>query len=212
MLKILINESDLMFRNGMTYFLSDLFKKRFGQDSDFITDYTADNIAIADVIILSLCKGERYTCFPELRARRKGIIIGLVDEYDNSSKSPSCFADIIYIMRRASLNEITWKLTVAWQNLLTSKSFSQPLSCFGCNHLRLTHQQEEVMSEFYRGCTVKQVAKNMNINYKTVTAHKYLVMHKFNLKSDCDLLRFIDMLREKNITRLFLCAPPQKRT
>ena len=204
MLKILINESDLMFLSGMKCFLSHFFRIRFGQECEFITDYTVNNIAIADVIILSLCKGERYTCIPELRVRRKGIIIGLVDDIDNSTKSPYCFSDIVYVSRRASINDITQKLTVAWQKWVMSKNFSRHHSCFGCNHLTLTHQQREIMYRFYQGRTVHQVAKYMNINYKTVTAHKYLVMHKFNLKSDYDLYRFLGMLRDKSITRLFL--------
>lgn len=204
MLKILINESDSLFLSGMTYFLSNFFRKKFGLESEFITDYTADNIAIADVIILSLCPGERYTCFPELRMRRKGIIIGLVDKIDNSTSSPYCFADIVYIMRRASINEVTRKITIAWQKWSMSDFFSQYKSCFGCNHLTFTHQQEEVMAEFYQGRSIHQVAKNMNINYKTVTAHKYMVMHKFSLKSDYDLLRFLGMLRDKSISRLFI--------
>ena len=204
MLKILINESDLMFRNGMIYFLGDLFRKKYGKEPEFLTDYTADNIAVADVIIISLCKGERYICFPELSVRRKGIIVGLVDDIDNSTKSPSCFSDIVYILRRESINEITHKLTVAWQKWLMSNSFSRHQTCFGCNHLTLTHQQREIMSAFYQGRSVHQVAKKMKINYKTVTAHKYLVMHKFNLKSDYDLYRFLGVLRDKSITRVFL--------
>lgn len=204
MFKILIHESDLMFLSGMQYFLSDYFKTMLGKEPEFLTDYTADNIAIADVIILSLCKGERYTCFPELRVRRKGIIIGLVDEEDKSSRSPSCFADIVYIMRRASIKEITWKLTVAWQKSLMNNGFSRHKSCLGCHHLTLTQQQEEIITGLYQGRSVKEVATKMNINYKTVTAHKYIVMRKFSLKSDYDLLRFIDRLRDKSITRLFL--------
>ena len=116
MLKILINDPDLLFRRGMKYFLSDFFCKRFNRHVEFITDYTSENIADADVIILSLCNGERYICLPELRARQKGIIIGLVDEEDDSRISPSCFADIVYILRREPLSEITRKLTFARQN------------------------------------------------------------------------------------------------
>jgi DNA-binding CsgD family transcriptional regulator len=204
MLKILINESDSLFLSGMKHLLSDLFREKFGLESEFITNLTAYNIAIADVIILSLCQGERYTCFPELRMRNKGIIIGLVDEIDNSTKSPYCFADIVYIMRRASINEVTRKLTIAWQKWSMCTFFSRYKSCFGCSHVTLTHQQEGVMAEFYQGRSAHQVAKKMNINYKTVAAHKYIVMHKFRLKSDYDLLRFLKMLRDKSTTRLFI--------
>lgn len=204
MLKILINESDVLFRRGMKYFLSDLFCKRFKRQVEFITDYTQENIANADVIVLSLRTGERYTCFPELRARRKGIIIGLVDENDYHEKSPSCFADIVYIVRREPLSAITDRLTVAWQKWLASEDFPQYKSCLGCKHFTLSLQQREIMSGFYHGNTVKDVARMLNINYKTVAAHKYIVMRKFSLKNDYELFRFLGMLREKNEIRLFL--------
>lgn len=204
MLKILINESDALFCRGMKYFLSDFFYKSFKRQVEFITDYTQENIADADVIVLSLCNGERYTCFPELRARRKGIIIGLVDENDYREKSPSCFADIVYIVRRESLNAVTDRLTVAWQKWLASEDFTQYKTCLGCKHLTLSLQQREIMSGFYHGNTVKDVARILNISYKTVAAHKYYVMRKFSLKNDYELIRFLGMLREKNEIRLFL--------
>lgn len=204
MLKIIINETDVMFCRGMKDFLSDLFCKRFNRQVDFLADYTQENIADADVIVLSLCNGERYLCFPELRARRKGIIIGLVDKNDFQERSPSCFADIVYIVRREPLSTITDKLSVAWQKWLASENFPQYRSCLGCKHFTLSLQQREIMSGFYHGNSVKDVARILNINYKTVAAHKYTVMRKFSLKNDYELFRFLGMLGEKNDTRLFL--------
>lgn len=204
MLKILINESDVLFCRGMKDFLSELFCKRFNRQVDFLADFTQENIANADVIVLSLCNGERYLCFPELRARRKGIIIGLVDKNDFQERSPSCFADIVYIVRREPLCAITDKLTVTWEKWLVSEGFPQYRSCLGCKHFILSLQQREIMSGFYYGNTVKDVAKILNIDYKKVAAQKYIVMRKFKLKSDYELFRFLGMLREKNETRLFL--------
>lgn len=204
MLKILIHEADVMFRRGMKYFLSDFFCKRFNRQVEFIADYTPENIADADVIILSLCNGERYTCFPELRARRKGIIIGLVDENDLRERSPSCFADIVYIIRRAPLSEITHKLTVAWQAWLVSECFPRYKSCLGCKHIRLSLHQREVMTGLYLGRSIQEVAIDMNVTYKTVAAHKYIVMRKLSLKNDYDLFRFLGKLREKSGSVLFV--------
>lgn len=204
MLKILIKETDDMFRRGMKYFLSDFFCKRFNLQIEFITDYTPENISVADVIILSLCNGERYTCFPELRARRKGIIIGLVDENDFHERSPLCFADIVYIVRRAPLKEITHQLTIAWLKWVVSEGFAGYKSCLGCRHNKLSLQQREVMTGLYLGRSVQEVATNMKVSYKTVTAHKYVVMRKFNLKNDYDLFRFLGKLREKSGSVLFL--------
>ncbi|WP_320733152.1 helix-turn-helix transcriptional regulator [Enterobacter roggenkampii] len=198
MLKILINDPDLLFRRGMKYFLSDFFCKQYNCKVEFITDYTSDNIANADVIILSLCNGERYICLPELRARQKGIIIGLVDEEDDSRISPSCFADIVYILRRESLSEITRRLTFAWQKWIENQEFQGYKSCIGCKHLSLSLTQLEIITELNKGYSFQEVATNMNITYKTVTAHKYLIMRKFCLRNDYDLFRFLGRLNQKS--------------
>ncbi|VAL06799.1 helix-turn-helix transcriptional regulator [Enterobacter kobei] len=198
MLKILINDPDLMFRRGMKYFLSDFFCKRFDRHVEFTTDYTSDNIATADVIILSLYKGERYICLPELRARQKGIIIGLVDEEDDSRISPSCFADIVYILRREPLREITRKLNVAWQTWIEIQEFQGYKSCLGCKHVSLSLTQLEIITSLNEGYSFQEVATKMNITYKTVTVHKYLIMRKFSLRNDYDLFRFFGRLSQKS--------------
>lgn len=203
MVKVLIKEADLMFRQGMEYYLSDFFWRRFRLKAEFITDYTSENIAVADVIVLSMCNGERYTCFPELRARRRGIIIGVVDERDHR-RSPACFEDIFYITRRENLVEITHQLCIAWIKWLVSDVFPQYTSCLGCKHYTLSLQQRDILEKYYRGSSLHHIARMMNVSYKTVAAHKYIVMRKFSLKNDYELLRFLGMLREKNEIRLSL--------
>lgn len=204
MLKVLIQESDVMFRSGMKYFLSDLFYQRFNLQVGFMIDYTSENIYEADVIVISMCQGESYTCFPELRARRKGIIIGVLDGNDFHEHSPSCFSDIIYITRCEPLIRITHKITLSWLKWLVSESFPEYKSCHGCNHINLSLSQREIMVRLYMGRSVQQVATEMNVTYKTIAAHKYFVMRKFNLKNDYQLFRFLGMLRQKCATHLFL--------
>ena len=150
------------------------------------------------MIILSLCNGERYICLPELRARQKGIIIGLVDEEDDSRISPSCFADIVYILRREPLSEITRKLTFAWQKWIEIQEFQGYKSCFGCKHVSLSLTQLEIITGLNKGYSFQEVAINMNITYKTVTTHKYLIMRKFCLRNDYDLFRFLGRLNQKS--------------
>lgn len=76
MIRILIKDNDLFFMNGMEFLFKELFEHRFNETVKYVSEYTPENIALSDVIVLSLCKGERYTCFPELRARTKGITLG----------------------------------------------------------------------------------------------------------------------------------------
>lgn len=204
MLKILINEPDVMFNLGIKFFINDFFRQSFGRQATFLIEYNSENIAEADVIILSMCNGERYTCFPELRARRKGIIIGLVDENDEQKKSPTCFEDIIYVTRRESLGDFSQKLYVAWHKWIMNGVFPQHQSCLGCRQQTLSLQQRDIMIGLHQGNTVKEIAELLHINYKTVATHKYCVMRKFCLKNDHDLFRFLRMLSKKSESRFFL--------
>ncbi|WP_421512490.1 LuxR C-terminal-related transcriptional regulator (plasmid) [Enterobacter sp. JS8-1] len=196
MLKILINESDTMFRHGMKCFLRDLFWQIFRRKTEFIIDYTPGNIADADVIILSMCNGEGYTCFPELRARSKGIIIGLVDESQHH-RSPFCFKDIVYITRRETLEMTRYKIFSTWNNWLVSKTIPQYINCRGCQHYTLSLQQRDILERIYKGNSIHEIAADMNVTYKTVMAHKYIVMKKFGLKNDYELCTLFGRMQER---------------
>lgn len=201
MIKVLIKESDLIFLQGMKDYLSDFFWRTFRRNVEFATDYTSENIADADVIILSMFNGEGYTCFPELRARRKGIIIGVVNENDEQKKLLNCLEDIIYITRRESLSETTHKIYSSWRNLLINDVFTQYTSCRGCKCSMLSLQQRNILEQFCKGSSIQQIANGMKLSHKTVAAHKYIVMRKFGLKNDYELLRLFDKLEERNKIR-----------
>ncbi|MCU6204646.1 helix-turn-helix transcriptional regulator, partial [Enterobacter cloacae] len=104
MLNILIQETDLFFQAGLQNFLENFFKQNFNCVITFNLDLTHENGIQTDIIVLSLCQGETITCFPELMTRRKGIVIGFVDDELRFSASPCCFKDIIFLSRRASLD------------------------------------------------------------------------------------------------------------
>lgn len=97
MLNILIQETDLFFQAGLQSFFDDFFKHNFHRSITFHLALTNENVSQADIIVLSLCQGETLTCFPELLARQKGIVIGLVDDELRFSALPSCFQDIIFL-------------------------------------------------------------------------------------------------------------------
>ncbi|HAS1959689.1 LuxR C-terminal-related transcriptional regulator [Enterobacter cloacae] len=197
MISVLINDTDLLFKNGMQFLFMDIFASHFNESVEFLEEYTPDNIALADVIVLSLCPGERYTCFPELQARTRGIIIGLVSEEATSEPSPSCFSDIIYITRNSSRNGMTNKIRTVWGKWLTSKKFEALPYCLWCKHRQMSEHQFRLMEYLHQGKTINRIAQELGINSKTIFAHKYLVMHKFNLRNDNELKHFLDMLAKK---------------
>jgi DNA-binding NarL/FixJ family response regulator len=53
------------------------------------------------------------------------------------------------------------------------------------------------MVNFYRGLSVVQIARALKMSDKTVFTHKYMMMQKFNLRSDFELMALIRKMVEK---------------
>lgn len=64
MIRILIKDSDLFFMNGMEFLFKELFEHRFNETVKYVSEYTPENIALSDVIVLSLCKGGALYLLP----------------------------------------------------------------------------------------------------------------------------------------------------
>ncbi|MGX5026163.1 LuxR C-terminal-related transcriptional regulator [Enterobacter asburiae] len=198
MLNIVIKETDSFFRDGLQRFLGAFFFHNFRHHLHFEGELTPENVSAADIIFLSLCQGETLTCYPELQARKKGIAIGLVDDEQRFSAFPSCFQDMIFISRRASLDRISEALFIAWYRTQLPGYRWKNKSCYECQHKILSPQQIRVMVNFYRGLSVGQIANKLNTSDKTIFTHKYLLMQKFDLRSDFELMALIHRMVEKN--------------
>lgn len=94
MVNIVIKEWDTLFRRGLTFFFNDFFCQH-NTKVNFSFNFTSESVKVADVIVLALCPGECFICRPELRSRKKSIVIGIVDDDMRVSALPSCFQDII---------------------------------------------------------------------------------------------------------------------
>lgn len=198
MINIVIKESNALFRCGLTAFFSDFFWRERGQTIGFNFTFTPESVKNADIIVLSLCPGECFTCLPELHARQKGIIIGFVDDDRRACALPSCFEDIIFISRRASLARMRQELCRLWHNLQRPEYHQQAVSCFDCQQKYLSPQQIRIMIGLHKGMTVLEIANKLRISGKTVFTHKYMAMQKFNLRSDYELVLWMNRLAEKN--------------
>ena len=54
------------------------------------------------------------------------------------------------------------------------------------------------MVSFYKGLSVIETAHESNISDKTVFTHKYMMMQKFYLRTDCELIMLLNRLAEKD--------------
>ncbi len=204
MVNILINESNMFLQFGLTKLFTDTLSQLTKQDLCFDSCFTAKGVRAADVIVLSLCAGEYLTCFPELQERKKGFVIGLVEDLTLVNALPDCFQDVIFISRRATLYEFTEALTHAWQRGIVQSDSGSLMSCIDCQQNKLSPQQARIILGFYRGLSVAKIADELSVSDKTVFTHKYIIMNKFRLRSDYELVSLLNKVA--NAKRLALRA------
>ncbi|HDT6543684.1 TPA: helix-turn-helix transcriptional regulator [Kluyvera ascorbata] len=197
MINIVIKDSDVLFQRGLTWFFSDFFSNE-QMKIEFNYSLTSESVKVADIIVLSLCPGECFICLPELQLRKKGIVIGFIDDETRVSAQRSCFQDIIFIPRRAPVTQVRTAFNTAWRRVQHEGYRQSSVSCFDCRQQTLTAQQLRIMLGLYKGMSVMQIAGELVISDKTVFTHKYRAMRKFNLRSDYELMRLLDEMGNRN--------------
>lgn len=112
--------------------------------------------------------GRNPDLFSGITVTAKGIVIGWIDDEQRSTASQSCYQDIIFISRRASLDMIGETVWCAWRKTQLKGHVLQKTSCFDCEHKILSPQQIRIVMNLYKGLSVMQTADALQIGYKTV--------------------------------------------
>ena len=200
MVNVLINETETLYCYALKKLIVDLFGTQFGCEIDFMTEFTRENISNADLMVLSLCRGEPFICTPELLARRKGVMIGLVNgEHYSKETLPACFQEMIFVSRDAPLSDFYRVFSSAWHTLQRHEEIRVNPVCAECQHRTLSPRQTVIMASLYQGLSTPAIAQKLKIDSKTVYAHKYDVMQKFQLESDHHLQALLTRMRDKNM-------------
>lgn len=199
-MKIVIEESDALYRHGMEQLLKKIFASQ-GNAAIEIEKLTPTNLLNADIIVKRYDAGIKYICQPLIRKRKaNSLIIGVYegDRDDINSGLPLCISNIVFINRRESVVKAKDIIMQGWEECHSRPRSYNHLMCVSCKHRTLTSQQVLVAAHFYRGYSPQKTAEILNINYKTVGAHKRMIMTKFDLETDYDLLNFINILLKNN--------------
>lgn len=204
MVDILIKDECSLYHHSVKLFCIDFFNGECEEVVNFLEGYESENIARADVIIYALCKGEHFTCFSELKLARRVVIIGITtDEEPSPSFLPNCLKDAFFVSRSASLSHLKKIFRKAWNAHSLSLDSGVTKLCEGCKHKILSKRELSIMACIYKGQSTSHIAKEMVLGHKTVYAHKYSVMKKFNLRSEHELLELLNRLLKKRCTPNF---------
>lgn len=197
MINILIKDDNALYLWSLQCLLAEIFSQEYQKKVVIAQGFSRDTVSHADIIFIEMCQGELFTCHPELHSRTKGIIIALMDKKPvNSIPLPECLSDVLYIERKAPLEMIRSKIIQAWSGNQAEQGNVHSISCIRCRHRVLSAQQVRIMAGFYQGKGVAQIAHELNVTDKTVFSHKYLMMSKFHLASDHELVKLLGKLHE----------------
>ncbi|MDX6018761.1 LuxR C-terminal-related transcriptional regulator [Scandinavium sp. V105_16] len=202
MLQIVIEDKNTLYRKGMEILLEQIFLREEGEWVEFLP-LTEDHVAVADVIVKNFEPGESYICNSVLRGRKSAsLLIGIYEGDTNPhfGELPLCVNNIVFINRAESLSKTRALILRGWDNRAQTAPRNSRQTCQGCLHRTLSPQQVKVAAHFYRGYNPEKTASDLQLNVKTVCAHKRMIMTKFNLYSDCELLHFLDGLKNQKLT------------
>lgn len=201
MYTILINSDDNMFKQGVTT----LLKQALPNECEFLIYYPAilreNDVAEADIIVMNLIKGEERICHKILKFRKPAcllIVFYCAGSIVSSGRLPLCLNGSVFIKRTESIKNIGKLLQKLWSTQLSQPNPLMDRTCCYCPHATLSAQQINFASNFSKGVGTNEIANRMNINSKTVSAHKRQIMLKLNVESECELLHLLRIIQIKS--------------
>lgn len=199
MLNVLLECQDSLYRQGMKYILDAVFKVVLNKDLIFSESVDSESVAKADIIVKYMSPGESGLCHQVFQHRKqKSLMIGLYDDDKNPyyAEPPLCFNNIVFINCCDPLSEIKKLIGRGWDDCQQENAHPDSRSCHNCqscHYRQLSPQQIRIAACIYAGEDTAQIARKLNINIKTVSTHKRMLMAKFNLESNYELLKFLNL-------------------
>ncbi|TNV11208.1 helix-turn-helix domain-containing protein [Buttiauxella sp. B2] len=200
MLNIIIEEKDNFYRQGLKTFITEMFSTDHGDALFFTGVLCSHSVKTADIIIKSFLPGESRVCHQIFQSRKhSSLVIGIYDgnKKPHSVDLPLCFDNIVFISRADSLIKVKKFIQRGWEDCCQENTKKIYRSCLACKHRTLSPREINIAEHFYSGMGTEEIARNLQINPKTVGAHKRTIMLKFNLNSDSELLGLLHHLKLK---------------
>jgi len=194
--KVICTDEDYYFRLGISKLIEEALLSR--ANVDFLSGFDSENMRKADFLLVNVSQWRLFMCQPVYRYRKPGsVLLVFVNHIDNiiSGQLPVCYQSLTLIVSSDTIKKIREKITAAWliANDEETNTF-MPTDCMKCNYSRISLIQLQVMSFLKKGHSVNQTAKSLGLSVKTIYAHKYNVMRKFDLKGDCEFYSFLNDL------------------
>ncbi|MBS3045964.1 helix-turn-helix domain-containing protein [Enterobacter mori] len=197
MLNIIIPDFDGFFSLGLRIFIQDFICETDYRTVNFLSEFSEANVASADLIFIELASGEKYLCHELFKVRKKHSMLIGVNDADGGKvfrSLPLCFKGMIFISHKIKIEKIKIILNSFIASVSGEISFQGCYSCGPCQYRAFSRQQLNIAAGLYRGESVSDIAAGLNISPKTVSAHKRIMMTKFDLNTNQELHLLLDRM------------------
>ncbi|MEZ3501481.1 helix-turn-helix transcriptional regulator [Pantoea sp. KPR_PJ] len=165
---------------------------------NFLTECDSESLQVADFILMNSSQWRLFMCQPAYRYRKSGsVLLVFMDDVNAISPAslPVCYQSLTAIDRFESVRHVRDKITRAWlaANEEEAKVFS-PSDCSACHINKISLVQLQIVSFLKKGKTIRQIASILGLSVKTIYAHKYNIMRKFDLKGEHEFYLFLNDL------------------
>lgn len=198
-MNVVFEDGYTLYRIGMEWLLADLFGHSEQIHSNVLD---SDSIKHANIIVKNFSAGEQFLCQPMIKMRPQGcLVIGIYEGETRLAcgQLPLCLSNSVFINRSDSRDKIVGLVMQGWLRSQQEAQDPAKQNCLVCHHQTLTLQQASVATRFYLGEETHAIARKMKISTKTVSSHKYIIMKKFNVGTDQDLLTLLHLLKNQLI-------------
>lgn len=145
----------------------------------------------ADVVFFEFSHECLFDCERWMRNKNDVVLICYsVGVLGISQYFPECFKNVLFFDRNTALVHLLKECL----ELVGNKIERINPHCSLCKKMNLSEQQGKLLTCFSRGLTTLETARLMNVSPKTVFSHKYILMRKFGVSSDRQLLKLINSL------------------
>lgn len=191
--KIVCMDENYYFRLGIAEIVKELMLP--GARVTFLTGAHSNSLQQADINIINVSQWRLFMCQPAYRFRKPGSLLLVFTDSITDIKSealPVCYQALTVIGRKESIDQVREKIAGAW--LKAQDEGAKPYlpgDCIGCSFSRISLVQLQVLSFLKKGKSVRQIAQSLGLSVKTIYAHKYNVMKKFDIKGEKEFYCFL---------------------
>lgn len=198
MINILIHTHNSYLKIGLRHLIKDIFANMEGNYLCFHEQYSPQAAASADFIFTEMVVGEYFLCHDILNnqsnqattfifhPQKKEIPAGIL---------PNCINSAVFLYSKDIIPRITKKI---FQHLgripLTTGNDEFLLNklrrCINCQCKSITPVQLKIIHATNAGLDNLDIAKALEMNYKTVFSHKQNIMIKFRISNKQEFNKF----------------------